>query len=39
MRPDEAKWLFRWTRPTAAAAEINPLTLARNGFGSVVRIT
>ena len=39
MRPEEAKWLYRWTLPTASAAEINPLTLARNGFGTVVRIT
>jgi len=38
MRPEEAKWLFRWTLPSAAAAEIDPLTLDRKGFGTVVRI-
>lgn len=38
MRPDEAKWLFRWTLPTASANEINPLTLDRKGFGTSVEI-
>jgi hypothetical protein len=39
MRPDEAKWLFRWTLPTASASEFDPLTLDRKGFGTSVRIT
>jgi hypothetical protein len=38
MRPEEAKWLFRWTLPSASAAEMDPLTLDRKGFGTVVRI-
>jgi lipoprotein-anchoring transpeptidase ErfK/SrfK len=39
MRPEEAKWLFRWTLPAAAAADINPRTLDRKGFGTKVIVT
>jgi len=38
MRPFEAKWIFRWTRPLAAAKDINPLTLDRKGLGTVINI-
>jgi hypothetical protein len=39
MRPEEAKWVFRWTRPTASAAELDPQTLDRKGFGTPVLIS
>jgi len=38
MRTDEAKWLFRWTLPLAAADQISPLTLDKKGFGTPVVI-
>ena len=38
MRMADAKWLFRWTRPVASYAEINPLTLDRKGYGTRVDI-
>jgi hypothetical protein len=38
MRTEEAKWLFRWTMPTAGFDEINPGTLDRKGFGTLVEI-
>jgi hypothetical protein len=38
MRTDEAKWLFRWTLPLAAADQISPLTLDKKGFGTPVII-
>lgn len=38
MRPEDAKWIFRWTRPPAAFEDINPLTLDRKGFGTLVQI-
>ena len=38
MRPQDAKWIFRWTRPIAAFEDINPLTLDRKGFGILVQI-
>lgn len=38
MRMADAKWLFRWTRPVASYAEINPLTLDRKGYGTRVVI-
>jgi lipoprotein-anchoring transpeptidase ErfK/SrfK len=38
MRPDEAKWIFRWTRPLAAAKDIDPLTLDRKGLGTAINI-
>lgn len=39
MRPEDAKWLFRWALPTASVAELDPLTLDRKGFGTRVVIT
>jgi lipoprotein-anchoring transpeptidase ErfK/SrfK len=38
MRPEEAKWIFRWTLPTSTFDEINPLTLDRKGYGTKVLI-
>jgi hypothetical protein len=38
MRPEDAKWIFRWTRPIAAFNDLNPLTLDRKGFGTPVQI-
>jgi lipoprotein-anchoring transpeptidase ErfK/SrfK len=35
MRPDEAKWLFRWCLPAAPADQINPLTLDKKGLGTL----
>jgi hypothetical protein len=39
MRPDDAKWLFRWSTPAAApeAFEI-PTKADRRGYGTQVRI-
>jgi hypothetical protein len=39
MRTIEAKWLFRWCLPSAAADEIDPRTLDRKGYGTKVIIT
>lgn len=39
MRTDEAKWLFRWCLPSAAAEEISPTTLDRKGYGTPIVIT
>jgi hypothetical protein len=39
MRTEEAKWLFRWTLPTASADQLNPLTLDKRGFGTTITIT
>jgi lipoprotein-anchoring transpeptidase ErfK/SrfK len=38
MRTDEAKWLFRWCLPSAAADQISPLTLDKKGYGTPVVI-
>jgi hypothetical protein len=38
MRNADAKWLFRWSRPTASFEEIDKLTLDRKGFGTLVEI-
>jgi hypothetical protein len=38
MRTEEAKWLFRWALPLAAADQISPLTLDKKGFGTPVII-
>ncbi len=38
MRSDEAKWLFRWTRPLAGFEDINKLTLDAKGYGTAVNI-
>ncbi len=39
MRTEDAKWLFRWSRPTAGFDEINKTTLATNpGYGTAVDI-
>jgi lipoprotein-anchoring transpeptidase ErfK/SrfK len=38
MRTDEAKWLFRWCRPTAGFDEIDKTTLDVKGFGTAVEI-
>lgn len=34
MRNEEAKWLFRWTTPLAAADQLDPLTLDKKGLGT-----
>jgi hypothetical protein len=38
MRPDEAKWLFRWTRPAAGAPDIDPRTQDKKGYGTLVKV-
>jgi hypothetical protein len=38
MRPDDAKWIFRWTRPLAPFEDINPLTLDRKGHGTLIQV-
>ena len=38
MRTEEAKWLFRWSLPSAGFDEINKKTLDTRGFGTVVDI-
>lgn len=38
MRNHEAKWLFRWSMPSAAMAEIHPQTLDRKGYGTQVTV-
>ncbi len=38
MRTEDAKWLFRWSRPSAGFDEINKLTLDTRGYGTVVVI-
>jgi lipoprotein-anchoring transpeptidase ErfK/SrfK len=38
MRPEEAKWIFRWSLPPSTFEDINPLTLDRKGYGTRVRI-
>jgi lipoprotein-anchoring transpeptidase ErfK/SrfK len=38
MRNEDAKWLFRWSLPSAGFGEINPLTLDVRGFGTSVNI-
>jgi len=39
MRIEEAKWLFRWTLPSAGFDEINKQTLDRKGYGTLVKIS
>jgi lipoprotein-anchoring transpeptidase ErfK/SrfK len=38
MRPEEAKWIYRWSLPLSTFDDINPLTLDRKGYGTKVRI-
>jgi hypothetical protein len=38
MRNEDAKWLFRWSRPTASFNEIDKLTLDKKGYGTIVNI-
>lgn len=38
MRNEDAKWLFRWSRPSATFEEIDKQTLDRKGFGTAVEI-
>ena len=38
MRTEEAKWLFRWSLPSAGFDEINKLTLDTKGYGTAVDI-
>jgi hypothetical protein len=38
MRNEDAKWLFRWSMPSAAFDEINKQTLDVRGYGTVVDI-
>ncbi len=38
MRTEEAKWLFRWSRPSAGFDEIDKLTLDTKGYGTVVDV-
>ena len=38
MRNEEAKYIFRWARPTASFDDINPLTLDVKGYGTSVEL-
>ncbi len=38
MRTEEAKWLFRWSMPSAGFDQINKETLDTRGFGTIVDI-
>jgi lipoprotein-anchoring transpeptidase ErfK/SrfK len=38
MRTEDAKWLFRWSLPSAGFDEINKLTLDTKGYGTAVNI-
>ena len=38
MRTEEAKWLFRWSMPSAGFDQIDKQTLAARGFGTAVDI-
>jgi lipoprotein-anchoring transpeptidase ErfK/SrfK len=38
MRTEDAKWLFRWSQPTAGFDEIDKQTLDTRGYGTVVDI-
>jgi len=38
MRTEEAKWLFRWSLPSAGFDEIDKLTLDTKGYGTAVDI-
>ncbi|HEY5270885.1 MAG TPA: L,D-transpeptidase family protein [Anaerolineales bacterium] len=38
MRTEDAKWLFRWSQPTAGFEEIDKYTLDTRGYGTVVDI-
>jgi len=38
MRSEEAKWLFRWCLPPAAADQISQTTLDKRGWGTPVKI-
>ena len=38
MRNEDAKWLFRWSLPSAGFDEINKLTLDTKGYGTAIDI-
>jgi len=38
MRNEDAKWLFRWSQPTAGFDQIDKLTLDTKGYGTIVDI-
>jgi len=38
MTNEDAKWLFRWSRPTAGFDDIDKLTLDKKGYGTAVEI-
>jgi hypothetical protein len=38
MRTEDAKWVFRWSRPTSSFDDINKQTLDVKGYGTVVNI-
>lgn len=38
MRAEDARWLFRWTRPIAAFEDIHPLSLDRKGYGTLIQV-
>jgi lipoprotein-anchoring transpeptidase ErfK/SrfK len=38
MRTEDAKWLFRWSLPSAGFDEINKRTLDTRGYGTAVNI-
>jgi lipoprotein-anchoring transpeptidase ErfK/SrfK len=38
MQNEDARWLFRWSRPPASFDEIDKATLDRKGFGTAVEI-
>ncbi|HTX92711.1 MAG TPA: L,D-transpeptidase family protein [Anaerolineales bacterium] len=38
MRNEDAKWMFRWSQPTAGFDEIDKVTLDRKGFGTFMNV-
>lgn len=38
MKPEDAKWIFRWTRPTASLDDLDQTKLYRIGYGTLVQI-
>lgn len=38
MRNEDAKWLFRWSTPTASFEEIDKRTLDKKGYGTIINI-
>jgi lipoprotein-anchoring transpeptidase ErfK/SrfK len=38
MRPEDAKWIFRWTRPLAPFDKIDKIKLYLTGYGTLVQV-